>query len=249
VSRFEIKWQRSLAELITIIVGVLIALLANDWRDTVKDRAEARAYEARLDQAVASDIEQYTRAAEQAAAIDSAAVEVLAVYRGQDPAAGDGKEFVEAVLEASWMPPPAVSRDTYDDLVSTGSLGLLPVTVREAISAYYGQAQVYADREAIFREVLTRGYWQVPAMVLGPDLLPRLWKAMAAPPQGEQQRSDGLKVTATQLDGIVERLRRIPDLETEIADVRHVMIQRQVNYVAHMTTAAKQLRQVLRGKE
>ena len=106
---------------------------------------------------MASDIEQYTRAAEWAAAIDSAAVEVLAVYRGQDPAAGNGKEFVEAVLEASWMPPPAVSRDTYNDMVSTGSLGLLPVTVREAIGAYYGQAEVYADREAIFREVLTEG--------------------------------------------------------------------------------------------
>jgi len=147
------------------------------------------------------------------------------------------------------MPPPAVSRDTSNDLVSTGSLGLLGVTVREAIGAHYGQAQVYADREAIVREVPTRGYWQVPAMVLGPDLLPRLWKEMSAAPQGDRQRSDGLKVTATQLDGIVERLRRIPNLETEIADVRHVMIQRQVNFADHMTTAAKQLRQILRGKE
>lgn len=77
--RFQINWQKSLAELITIIVGVLIALLANDWRDMVKDRAEATAYEARLDQEVASDSAQYTRAAQRAAAIDSAAVRVLSV--------------------------------------------------------------------------------------------------------------------------------------------------------------------------
>jgi hypothetical protein len=56
-----------------------------DWRDTVNDRAEARAYEVRLDQEVASDIAQYTRAAERAAAIDSAAVEVLRVYRARTP--------------------------------------------------------------------------------------------------------------------------------------------------------------------
>jgi hypothetical protein len=245
VSKFHINWQKSLAELVTIILGVLIALAANDWRDTVRDHAEATGYEARLDEAVGSDIRQYAQAASWAAAIDSAAVEVLAVYRGHDVAAGDAKEFVEAVLKASWMPPPSVSRDTYDDLVSTGSLALLPVAVREAIDAYYGQAQIYADREALFRQVLTRGYWNVPAMVLGPDVLPRLWKAMDAAQQGDQQQIQGLTVAATQLDAIVKRLRHIPDLEAEIADVRHVMVQREVNYADHMTTAAKQLRQVL----
>jgi hypothetical protein len=249
VSNFHINWQKSLAELVTIILGVLIALLANDWRDALRGRAEATAYEARLDRAVASDIVQYTRTAEESAAIDSAAVAVLAVYRGRHVAAGEAKEFVEAVLKASWMPPPDVSRDTYEDLVSTGNLGLLPVTVREAVGAYYGEAQVYADREASFGEVLRKGYWRVPGMVLGPDLLPRVWKAMASAPGGHQQQSDELRVRATQLDGIVKRLRRVPDLEAEIADVRNVMVQREVIYADRMTSAARQLRRLLQVKK
>lgn len=245
MSKLQIGWKRTLAELVTIVVGVLIALMANDWRDAVRDRAEARAYVARLDQAVSSDLEEYARAADWAAAVDSAAVEVLAVYRGQEVGAEDADRFVEAVLTASWMPPPAVSRDTYDDLVSTGSLALLPVTVREQVGAYYRQAQVYADREGTFKDRLIRGYWGVPPSVLGPDLLPGLWKAMAAPSPGDRQERGGLNVTARQLVGVVARLRRIPDLEAQIAEVRHVMVQREVIYGDRLTAAARQLRRAL----
>lgn len=245
MSTLRIGWQRSLAELVTIVVGVLIALMANDWRDAVRDRAEARAYVVRLDQAVASDLEEYARAAEWAAAVDTAAVEVLAVYRGREVGAENANRFVEAVLTASWMPPPAVARDTYDDLVSTGSLTLLPVTVREQVGAYYRQAQVYADREETFKDRLTRGYWGVPPSVLGPDLLPGLWRALAAPSQVDQQERDGPGITARQLAGVVARLRRIPDLEVQIAEVRHVMAQREVIYRDRLTAAARQLRQAL----
>jgi len=245
VIKLQISWQKSLAELVTIILGVLIALMANDWRDAVRDHAEANAYEARLERAVASDLEEYARAAGWAAAVDSAAVKVLAVYRGQEVPANDAKELVEAVLRASWMIPPTVSRDTYDDLVSTGSMALLPVGVRDKVGAYYRQAQLYSDREENFKDILTRGYWRVPAVVLGPELLPRLWKVMAAPPQGYRQEGDTLALTTSQLNGVITRLRQISNLETQIANVRHVMVQRNVIYADRMTTAAQELRQVL----
>lgn len=246
MSESRISWPKTLAELLTIIVGVLLALFANNWRDTVRDHAQARAYEARLEQDVASDIQQYGRAAGEAAAIDSAAVQVLAAYRGREVSPRDAGGFVEAVLRASWMPPPAVSRDTYDDLVSTGSLSLLPVGDREAVGAYYRQADVYADREALFRQILARGYWRDPASVLGPDLLPRLWKAMDAA-RGGAADDDAVVVTASQLAAIVARLRRIPDFEAQIGDVRNVMAQREAWYATHMTAAAKKLRKVLAG--
>ena len=247
MSKFQVSWRKSLAELVTIVAGVLIALMANDWRDAARDRAEARAYEARLDQALASDLEEYARAAEWADAVDSAAVEVLSAYRGQEVPAKDGKKLIEAVLRASWMVPPTVARDTYDDLVSTGSLALLPVALRDSVGAYYRQAQLYTDREESFKDILAGGYWRVPAVVLGPDLLPRLWKAMAATPQGQQQEGDTLTVTAARLNGVLTRLRRISDLETQLADVRHVMVQREVIYAVRMTTAAQRLREVLAG--
>ena len=58
--------------------------------------------------------------------------------------------------------------------MSTGNLSLLPVADREAVGAYYRQADVYAEREALFRQILARGYWRDPASVLGLDLLPVL---------------------------------------------------------------------------
>jgi hypothetical protein len=245
VSKLQIGWQRTLAELVTIVAGVMIALMANDWRDAVRDRAEAKGYAARLDQAVSSDLEEYARAAEWATAVDSAAVEVLAVYRGRDVRAEDADRFFEAVLTASWMPPPAVSRDTYDDLVSTGSLALLPVAVREQVGAYYRQAQVYADREESFKDRLAGGYWGVPPSVLGPEVLPGLWRALAAPSPRDRPEPAGLSLTPRQLGEVVARLRRIPDLEAQIAEVRHVMVQREVIYGDRLTEAARQLRRAL----
>lgn len=247
MSKFQVSWRKSLAELVTIVVGVLIALMANDWRDAARDRVEAGVYGARLDQALASDLEEYARAAEWADAVDSAAVEVLSAYRRGEVPAEDGKRLIEAVLRASWMIPPSVSRDTYDDLVSTGSLALLPVAVRDEVGAYYRQAQLYTDREEIFKEILARGYWRVPAVVLGPDLLPKLWKAIASTPQGQQQEGDTLTVTTARLNDVLTRLRRISDLETQLADVRHVMVQREEIYAVRMPTAAQRLRQVLAG--
>jgi hypothetical protein len=137
MSESRISWPKTLAELLTIIVGVLLALFANNWRDTVRDHAQAKAYEARLDQDVASDIQQYARAAGEAAAIDAA--------------------------------------------------------------------------------------------------------------RGGTADGDAVVVTASQLAGILTRLRRIPDLEAQIADVRNVMAQREAWYATYMTAAARKLRKVLAG--
>ncbi len=241
----HVNWQKSFAELVTIAVGIALGLAANDWRDSVRDRSEARAYEARLDEAVASDLKEYARAAALAAGVDSAAVDVLAVYRGREVPEPQASQFLEAVLRASWMPPPALAHDTYDDLVSTGGLRLLPVGIRAQLRQYYGQAQMYGEREQSFKETLSTGYWRVPAMVLGPELLPRLWKAMADPPSDQRHVADRPTVSAHELGDVVARLRRVSDLETQIADVRHVMIQREVIYADRMTAIAGQLRQRL----
>lgn len=239
--RLHVNWQKSVAELLTIAVGVLLGLAGNDWRDAARDRADARAYEARLAEAVASDLNEYAHAAAVAAAIDTAAIDVLAVYRGREVHPAQASEFLEAVLRASWMPPPALARDTYDDLVTTGGLRLLPVGMRAELARYYGQAQVYADREQSFRQTLSAGYWRVPAMVLGPELLPELWKGMAAAPADQRHVANPPTVSAGELGEVVARLRRISNLETQIADVRHVMIQREVNYAVRMTAIAEQL--------
>lgn len=55
----RIDRKKALPELIRIIAGTLIALAANDWRDLVRDRAEGRSCQARLHEALGSDLEEY----------------------------------------------------------------------------------------------------------------------------------------------------------------------------------------------
>lgn len=93
----RMSWKRAVLELATIVAGVLIALAADDWRDSLRDRAEGEGYRARLEDALGSDLQEYAEAAASAAAVDSAAVAVLAVYRGRDVAESSGDEFVGAV--------------------------------------------------------------------------------------------------------------------------------------------------------
>lgn len=249
MARIQIDWKRAFLELVTIIAGVLIALAASDWRDSVRDRAEGANYQARLHDALGSDSTEYAEAAARAAAIDSAALAVLAVYRGREVPEDGAADFIADVLEASWMPPPAVSDDTYNDLVTTGNLRLLPIAVREGLGAYYARVRLHQAREEIFRQRLADGYWSVPAKVLGPEVLPGAWQVLAGGRRGERPDAERLDVSPARLGEMVSRLRAIPELESWIADVRHVMVQRQANYGEHLSERANQVRQVLSDSE
>ncbi len=65
---------------------------------------------------------------------------------------------------------------------------------------------------------------------------------MADSPPDQRHVGNAPTPSAATLGKVVARLRRIPDLETHIADVRHVMIQREVDYAERMTAIAQQLR-------
>jgi len=241
--RLRLDWKKTFTELLTIVAGVLIALGAGDWWEGIRERAEATNYAERLIAALKSDEREFQNAAHSAASVDSAALEVLAVYRGREVSSNAAEDFARAVLEASWMPPPALATDTYDDLVSTGRLALLPTGAREALSAYYGRVKVVDEQEAIFRARLASGYWLVPPRVLGADLLPAVWSHARAP--AEQP----LTVSEAALREMVRRLRELPELETWIADVRHVMTQRAANYSGDLAGRTQTVREVLEALE
>jgi len=237
--RLRLDWRKTFAELLTIVVGVLIALGAGDWWEGIRERAEAASYTERLIAALESDELEFEDAARRALSVDSAALEVLAVYRGQELSSDAAEEFARAVLEASWMPPPTLATDTYEDLVSTGRLALLPTGAREALGAYYGRVKVVEEQEAIFRARLASGYWTVPPRVLGADLLPAVWSHARAP--AEQP----LSVSEADLREMVRHLRQLPELEPWIADVRHVMTQRAANYSGDLAGRTETVKEAL----
>jgi hypothetical protein len=241
--KLHLDGRRVLGELLTIVIGVLIALGVGDWWEGVQERSEAARYVERLTAALESDESEFRDAAMRALSVDSAALRVLAVYRGSNVSADEAEDFARAVLEASWMPPATVATDTYEDLVSTGKLALLPPALREALSAYYGRVQVITEREAIFRDRLSSGYWLVPARVLGADLLPSTWSDATA------SGDDTLSVSEAELAGLIQRLRSLPELDPWVADVRHVMTQRRANYAGELAGRARRLKEQLQAAE
>ena len=240
--RFD--WKRASVEFVTIVAGVLIALAADDWRESVRDRAAGANYRTRLDAALQSDLQQYADAGAAADSVDSAAVLVLAVYRGEEVSEDSILEFVQAVRYASSMPAPAIAVDTYNDLVTTGNLRLLPIEAREQLGAYYAEVAVFHERELIFRDRLASGYWTVPSRVLGPEVLPAAWRARA--PQVDNRPSTlGVEVSRDDLRAMITRLRAIPELEAWIADVRWVMVQRASIYGETLPQRAQEVREAL----
>jgi len=241
MAKLHLDGAKVLAELLTIVIGVLMALGVGDWWEGVQERNEAARYVERLTAALESDESEFRDAANQALSVESAARQVLAVYRGADVSADAAEDFAKTVLEASWMPPATVATDTYEDLVGTGKLALLPPALREALSSYYGRVEVITEREAIFRDRLSSGYWLVPPRVLGPDLLPTTWSNATA--GGDHP----LAVSEAELAELIQRLRSIPELEPWVADVRHVMTQRATNYAGELAGRARALMQQLQA--
>jgi hypothetical protein len=241
MTKHRLDVRKLFAELLTIVVGVLIALAVGSWWEGVQERAEAASYKERLIAALESDEMEFAKAADRALSVDAAALEVLAVYRGKNVSPDAAEDFAMAVLAASWMPTATVATDTFEDLVSTGNLALLPPEIREALGGYYGRVKVVAEREAIFRARLASGYWQVPPRVLGAELLPTAWSDSAS--NGDQM----LSVSEAELERLVQRLRELPELDPWIADVRHVMTQRVASYSGELTERARALRQVLQA--
>ncbi len=241
--KLHLDGRKMIADLLTIIVGVLIALSVGSWWEGIQERAEAASYAERLVVALDFDESEFRNAGNRARSVDSAALEVLAVYRGRDVAPDDAVDFARSVLAASWMPPGTAATDTYQDLVSTGKLVLLPPEVREALSAYYGRVKLINEREAIFRARLGSGYWLVPPRVLGPELLPAIWSDAAA--GGDHT----IGVSAAELAQMVSRLRGLPELDPWIADVRHVMTQRVANYEGDLVVRARALKEALQALE
>lgn len=102
---------------------------------------------------------------------EAAAATVLALYEGSPPTENVA-DLVAAVETAGWQYFPSVTRNTIDDLRSTGNFRLIrDPGLRRAISSYYTTVENVSIPNANMRDRIWAQYDARVMNVLGPDFI------------------------------------------------------------------------------
>ena len=244
IERF-LNWRTSTAEFLILVVGILLALAVDRWAEEYRDAQTASEYITRLRSDVATDLAAYAETVTWSHSIDDSALYVLQVYRGQDPAPEEYDLLALHMYRASRGVKGRTTTTTYDDLVSTGNMALLPVSIRDAITRYYGLKTVYETRLASLEETAVRGYWRVPEHVFGPDLAPIVWLGVQGHAPDFSVAQGDLGLSEADIRQILDRLRNVANLENLLAEIRLQMAQRTILFGERLPKAARELESAL----
>jgi hypothetical protein len=214
------RWRGALGELLIIILGVLIALWAENWREALQDRGLERTYLERLSGDLRRDTAEISEMMELTVGRARYAGIVLEALETGEPGVSP-EEFIWAVEHASFFGYPAYSRATFDDLMSTGNLRLLRSDrVKEAMSLYYSEIDgitQFRDLYVPFQQALGRIIPQVLELEQRYAVFDNLpvdyespfpWAHGASPPTGDEA------------DAVLDRLRsfdEVPSLYAAMA--------------------------------
>jgi len=120
----RLNWRLLLGEFVVIVVGVLMAL----WVDELREARYNSALEIEYLQSFVTDLEadlaQFDETEAWMRRSEAAAATVLALYKGSPPTENPA-DLVMAVETAGWQSWPVITRNTIDDLRSTGNLRLI----------------------------------------------------------------------------------------------------------------------------
>ena len=193
--------RRFLAEIVIVVLGVLIALAVDNWRDQRRERGMEQIYLKRivveLQRDTAEIHERLRDVPKIVAALDFALREMSDEDQVRDTAA-----LLKAIIESTpyaWVQSPPHAA-TFEDLKSTGNLGLIKDdSLRDAIVKYYFNAH-YVDQRVDTRRP---GYGAITYRLL---------------PRGTTEFSVSDSLTAEERLKTVKRLRDanlIPDILAE----------------------------------
>jgi len=150
------RWRRYAAEVVTIIVGILLALAADAGRQYLADRGTEREMLAALRVEFAVDVREID-ADQKARANKLAAIELLSAARADATRMPSPEELAAAVLSnLNWRYYTA-SHPVLDDLLTTGRLDLLRSSeLRRAILAFQQERSRIGVTEEQEREFVMR---------------------------------------------------------------------------------------------
>lgn len=228
------NWFAVTLDLLIVIVGVFIAIEVANWNEARQGRNEERRYYSQLLIDLRTDLDTLSLTERQAARHDQAAEWVLAKLGGRPPPGISPARLAEAIHLAGFIYIPRAARGTYDELISTGNLGLLrDQQIKSHVAAYYGKFDEIRQWDTLLRGQQDN-YWTETAGILPRPFLraafrgseptlsvneeQRIWKSAQARPRlpdllvgmaAHQERvrrdSELLTARATELIGEIER--------------------------------------------
>lgn len=160
------NWSVVVVELIVVIAGLLLAFQVDRWWEERGDRIRERAYIDRLIHEVKEDIELIEYAVQLAELRRDLGGLLLEV--AEDPGVAEQKPgmFLAAIAQAAFTFTPNLISHTFEDLRSTGSMGLIRnPRIKSALFAYYGFHE--AQRQFIQLNLMIEfRYFELSANVL-----------------------------------------------------------------------------------
>ena len=201
------QWLAVVVDLLIVIVGVFIGIEAANWNTSRQDRQEERRYYGQIIVDLDSDLKAFGDAQRFARANDLAGEFVLASLTDDAVARRHPGRFASSIVTAGFLYFPSPSRQTYDELISTGNLGLLrDDEMKRAISQYYALADARRQWDSVVRQQQAE-YWSQIA-----GLLPR--SALRAVRGGREPT-----LTPAEITGILAKARARPALVDQLTNM------------------------------
>jgi len=237
------NWSRLLGEFVVIVVGVLVALWVDQLREARVNAGLEVEYLESLVTDLEADLAQFDEAEAWMRRSEGNAAVVLALYEGSPPT-DDLTDLVVAVETAGWQFFPSITRNTLDDLRSTGNLRLITdPALRRAIAAYYRKVEEVSIPLADMRDRIWAQYDARVANVLDPGV--RLGVLQRDQSFGLGVTSDALEaVPAPDAEELIAALRAFPELEIAAGEVLYQTINGRAG-LEQMRIAALDLKATL----
>lgn len=240
----RLNWRLLLGEFVVIVVGVLMALWVDQLREARVNAELEVEYLESLVTDLEADLAQFDSTEAWMRRSEAAAATVLALYAGSPPTENLA-ELVAAVETAGWQYFPSITRNTIDDLRSTGNLRLIrDPALRRAIASYYTSLENVNIPLADMRDRIWAQYDARVANVLRPG--ERLGVLQFWPGSfGQGITSDALEAApAPSAQELIAALRAFPELEIAAGEVLYQTINSRAG-LEGMRTAALDLRATL----
>ena len=248
-SAFQRLSDALFAELLIVIVGIFIAIQVENWREHQQELRQEQAYILRL----GGDIERDVEAINFSISLAEHRLQLadLLIAAAADPTLARQRPaaFMTAVHQSSYTHTPSLNSATFEELRSTGGLGLLrDDELKSALFEYYRYDE--AMRQYLNLQHMTEvRHFELAAGVLTNEQYVWMQDEIG---YSSLDVNKGLEFSAAQLDGLVEAAYRLqgsmefvawlPEgrgMQLELMDTHRSRLSRAEALLASLETAGK----------